>query len=128
VDLPHPAAWWRHQVYWDQNTKAARPFGFAATVLTRSVPFALVFALARLLDPLGLWVLAGAVALRLASAAIVLRVALRDREGLASLAWLPLRDIAALASWMLALTKRSFVWRGERFGLTAGGRIVPRRV
>ncbi|MCI0568898.1 MAG: glycosyltransferase, partial [Acidobacteria bacterium] len=41
VDLASLKQWWGHQVYWDQNTRAARPGGFFATVLTRSVPFAL---------------------------------------------------------------------------------------
>jgi ceramide glucosyltransferase len=39
---------------------------------------------------------------------------------------LPFRDCLALVSWALALVKRSFVWKGLRFGLTRDGRIVPR--
>lgn len=128
VNLVDWSTWWSHQVYWDQNTKAARPYGFAATVLTRSVPFALAFAAVRLFDPLGLWVLAAATAIRLVGSGVVLGHVLRDREGLASLALLPFRDITGLASWLFALSQRSFIWRGERFGLTRGGRIVPREV
>ena len=37
-----------------------------------------------------------------------------------------LRDLLALASWYIALTRRTFVWRGHRFGLTKDGKIVPR--
>jgi ceramide glucosyltransferase len=51
---------------------------------------------------------------------------LKDREGLRALWLLPFRDLLALASWYLAITRRSFVWRGNRFGLTRDGRIVPR--
>ena len=70
-------------------------------------------------------VFAGAVGVRLITAAMTARM-LNDREGLRALWLLPLRDLLALASWYLALTRRSFVWRGNRFGLTRDGRIVPR--
>ena len=127
VDLKSPLEWWHHLVYWDQNTRAARPGGFLATVLTRSVPFALLFALYNGFDARGLGVLAAALAARLATTAFSLAVGMQDREGLRSLAWLPVRDIAALASWVAALCKRSFVWRGLEFGLSRDGRIVSRR-
>ena len=125
VDFPDARRWWNHQVYWDQNTKAANPLGFFLTILTRSVPFAVAFALVRGGDALGLSVLAAATAVRLGSAAAFLGAFLRDREGLKALWLLPLRDTLALASWYLAFTRRSFVWRGHRFGLTRNGRIVP---
>jgi ceramide glucosyltransferase len=126
VDLKTFSQWWGHQLYWDQTTKAARPTGFLATVITRAVPFALVYAALRLFDPLGLTILAAATAIRLATAACVLWFALADREGLRALWLLPVRDIFGLASWALALTKRDFIWRGNRFGLERDGRIVPR--
>jgi ceramide glucosyltransferase len=128
MDFARPSRWWGHQVYWDQNTRAARPIGFTATVLTRSVPFGLLFAAVRGFDPLGLSVLAAVLAIRLGAAALILSRALRDREGLRSLYLLPLRDLAGLASWALALTRKSFVWRGLEFGLTRDGRIVPREL
>lgn len=127
VDLNRPEAWWNHQVYWDQNTKAARPVGFAATVLTRSLPFALIIALVNGFSLFGSGLLAGAVTIRVGTAAIILGRGLGDREGLRSLALLPLRDVVGLASWLMALTKRHFVWRGLEFGLTRDGRIVPRQ-
>jgi len=126
IDLERPGQWWSHQVYWDQNTRAARPKGFAATILIKAVPFALVFAVLRGLDPLGLQVLGVALAIRLVTAAAqFLRIG--DREGLRYLHWLPLRDVAGLVSWIVAICKRSFVWRDIRFGLTRDGRIVPRQ-
>ncbi len=124
VDLHTPAQWWTHQTYWDQNTRAARPAGFFATVLVRSVPFALLFALVRMGDPLGLAVLGTAVLVRMATAAAMLGWGFRDREGLASLALLPLRDVAGLLSWLLAFTKRTVVWRGAEFILTSDGRLL----
>jgi ceramide glucosyltransferase len=128
VDLSSPAVGWRHQLYWDQHTRAARPVGFFATVFTRALPFALLFALLRLFDAEGLGVLAAALAIRLATAGFILGYVINDREGLGSLMWLPLRDVLGLVSWWFALFKRSFVWRGLEFQLTRDGRILPRRV
>jgi ceramide glucosyltransferase len=126
VDLKRPSQWWSHQVYWDQNTKAARPFAFLATAIIRSIPFALFFAVVRLGDLLGLKVLAAAILIRLATAAYILCRGLQDREGLRSLWLLPLRDLASLVSWLLAFTKRTTIWRGSEFILTRDGRLVNR--
>jgi ceramide glucosyltransferase len=126
VDLKTPAQWWSHQVYWDQNTRAARPWAFFATVVIRSTPFAILFALARFCDPLGLGVLAGALVLRMATAALILGWGFGDREGVKSIGLLPARDILSLASWFLAFAKRTTVWRGSQFTLTRDGRLVAR--
>jgi ceramide glucosyltransferase len=126
VDLDSAKSWWRHQIYWDQNTRAARPVGFAASVLTRAVPFALLYAALRLFDPLGLLILLAAIAVRLGTAAGN-ALLLRDRATLRALWLLPLRDLAGLLFWVLAMGKRTFVWRGYGFELARGGRIVPRR-
>jgi len=124
VDLPDAEAWWRHQLYWDKNTRFARPKGFFATLIVRPVPFALLFAAWRLFDPLGFGVLAATVALRLATSAGMLAL-LRDREGFRHLPWLVVRDLAGLAIWVLALRRGTVVWRGQRFELSADGRMCP---
>jgi ceramide glucosyltransferase len=126
VDLGSFSQWWGHQLYWDQNTRVINPAGFFATVVIRAVPFAILYALLRRFDLLGLDVLALAVGIRLASAAFLLANVLRDREGLASLWLLPIRDVFGLIVWLVANFKRDFEHRGKRFGLAAGGRIVPR--
>jgi len=125
VDLKDPFQWWNHQIYWDQNTRAARPIGFLASILIRSVPFSLFFAAFHSGDAVGLMVLGGAIGLRLATAAVILRWGLRDKDGLKSIALLPFRDITALFSWFLAFTKKTVTWRGAKFFLTRDGRLVP---
>ena len=126
VDLKSPSQWWNHQVYWDQNTRAARPGAFFATVLIRSIPFALLYALVRQFDQTGLAILGGALLVRLMTAGLIMGWALGDREGLRNLPLLIPRDLAALASWLLAFTKRTTVWRGAQFTLTRDGRLVAR--
>jgi len=126
VDLKSPAQWWSHMVYWDQNTRAARPWAFFATAVIRSTPFAILYALARLCDPVGLCVLAGALILRMATSAVILGWGLGDGEGVKSIGLLPARDVLSLASWFLAFAKRTTVWRGSQFTLTRDGRLVAR--
>ena len=125
VSLASVREWWRHQLYWDQNTRFARPKGFIATVLLKSVPFSVLFAAARGFDSTGLLVAAGTLAARLAATGWNLTM-IGDREGLRSLWLLPLRDLAGLVTWVLALTKRHVVWRGVEFDLTRDGRLTPR--
>jgi ceramide glucosyltransferase len=127
VDLEGVSQWWTHQVYWDQNTRAARPFAFFATALIRSVPFALLYAVMLMGAARGWLVFAGALLIRMAASAFVLGWGLRDREGLRSLWLLPFRDVAALFSWLLAFTQSTTTWRGAEFTLTRDGRLLPRR-
>ncbi len=124
IDLKSASQWWDHQVYWDQNHRAAKPFPYFSTVLIRAIPFALLIAAARLFDPLGLYLLAAAVAVRLVCAAAILRWGIGDREGLRCLYLLPFRDLAGFYSWLLAYTKRTTIWRGNRFIVTGDGRLV----
>ncbi|MGH8615425.1 MAG: bacteriohopanetetrol glucosamine biosynthesis glycosyltransferase HpnI [Gammaproteobacteria bacterium] len=125
VDLPDWRRWWTHQVYWDQNTRLARPSAFLATCLIRSVPFALVFALLRLFDPIGLAALSTAVAVRIITAAMLLKWGFKEEARLRTLALLPFRDILGLITWALSFTQQTVIWRGAKFQLTRGGRMVP---
>jgi ceramide glucosyltransferase len=125
VDLKDLSQWWNHQVCWDQKTRAAKPAGFFASIVTRSFPFALLFAASRMGDTLGLAILIGVLGLRLATAAVMMVWGFRDREGVKSLALLPLRDLAALVSWVLAFTKKTVIWRSSEFILTRDGRLRP---
>jgi ceramide glucosyltransferase len=122
VSLESPSRWWGHLVYWDKINRTVNPAGVFAAVILKAIPFAILFALARLFDPFGLGVLALAVAVRLAVSAAFLH-GIGDRA-LGSLALLPLRDVAGLVSWALAFTRRTAVWRGARYTLTSDRRMV----
>lgn len=124
VDLKTASQWWSHQVYWDQNNRAARPGAFLSTVVIKPVPFAVLFAILQLGDTVGLSVLAATLAVRMLTTAGMMHLYSADREGLHSLPWLPIRDIAALLSWVLALMKKTTMWRGKIFVLTRDGRLV----
>ena len=120
VDLSGWRAWWRHQVYWDQNTRAASPVGFFFTWLVRGVPLAAFYSLTRGLFALEVLLLT--IVFRLACAAFSC-VCLGDREGLRALWLLPLRDLAGAATWAASFLQRKVYWKGRVFVLV-GSRLV----
>ena len=124
VDLKTRSDWWKHQVYWDQNTRAARPLAYFCTLLIRAVPCALIFASLNPADLSGWLVLAGTIAVRMATAGLVMGLGLDDREGVRALWWLPVRDVAGMVSWLLSFLWRKTTWRGTEFVLTADGRLA----
>jgi ceramide glucosyltransferase len=120
VDLPRPSVWWRHQVYWEQNTRVANPVGFFFTWLVRGVPFAGLYALS---GGLGCWlVLAATLTVRLGTT-VVTSTLLGDREGIRRLWLLPLRDAAGLFVWLASFLGRRVHWRGRVFVLSGNGMI-----
>jgi ceramide glucosyltransferase len=120
VDLPRSSVWWRHQVYWEQNTRVANPVGFFFTWLVRGVPFAGLYALT---GDAGCWlVLTVTLAVRLGTT-VVTSTLLGDREGIRRLWLLPLRDIAGLFVWLASFVGRKVHWRGRVFVLSGNGMI-----
>ncbi len=129
VDLPGFRSWFDHQVYWDQNTRAARPHAFFYTILLKGIPFAMLLAAINGFAPWALAVLAGVVGVRLMTSAAVLGI-IDDRVGLRSLHLLPFRDFVALATWFLSITKNHTIWKDRLFKLQQGrlvevGLITP---
>ena len=120
VDLPRPSLWWRHQVYWDQNTRVASPVGFFFTWLVRGVPFAVLYACCG--GPEWWLVLAATLAVRLGTT-VATGALLGDREGIRRLWLLPLRDTASLFVWLASLIGRKVYWRGRVFVLSGNEMI-----
>jgi len=123
VDLSGWRPWWRHQVYWDQNTRAANPVGFFFTCLVRGIPLAVLYCFAMLPhDLLELELLLATVAIRLATSAVTC-LYLGDREGLRTLWLLPVRDLTGAATWAASFLQREVHWKGRVFTLS-GNRLV----
>jgi ceramide glucosyltransferase len=123
VDLSGWRPWWRHQVYWDQNTRAACPIGFFFTWLVRGVPLAVIYTLAAMsVGLVEIELLLATIAIRMVSAASSC-LYLGDREGLRTLWLLPLRDLTGAASWAASFLQRRIYWKGRVFTLV-GNRLV----
>jgi ceramide glucosyltransferase len=125
IDLRSAAQWWQKMNYWDQNTRVARPGVFAASLLLRIIPLALLLAVLRGFDSISLDVLGGAIVLRISAAAMVLGVALQDVRSLRSIWLIPFKDVLSLFWFAHAYVNRTVVWRGAKLGLTRDGRFIP---
>jgi ceramide glucosyltransferase len=120
VDLPRASVWWRHQVYWEQNTRVANPVGYFFTWLVRGIPFAGLYVLSG--GAAGWLVLAVTLAVRLCTTAVTSSL-LGDREGIRRSWLLPLRDTVGLFVWVASFIGRKVHWRGRVFVLSGNGMI-----
>lgn len=112
----------RHEFRWMRTIRAAQPAGFSGSILTYPLPLACAYALlSRSLA--GASVAAGVFALRLLQQAEAQRTFAPEVRS--SPALLPLRDLLSLALWGAAWAGSGVLWRGERFGVQAGGRLRP---
>jgi ceramide glucosyltransferase len=113
-----------HQLRWGRSTRDSRPAGYMGMVLTFGVPWAL---LAVIVSWGGTWCL-GLLGLALAARyGVVWSVGWKViRDGQLKRLWLlvPVRDLAALVLWVLSLSGRTIVWRGDEFRLDKG-RLRP---
>ncbi len=116
-----------HQLRWARAIRDARPTGYLGLLFTFGLFWAL---LALLTSRAALWAWAACVItlfLRYAVAFVVAGSVLEDRQSL-RFSWLiPLRDLLAVAVWILSLAGHTVTWRGDRFYLRNGKltRIPP---
>ena len=110
-----------HELRWARTIRAMRPIGFAGSIVTYPLPFAL---LAALLRP-------APATVALACASLALRALVHD-EARATFApgsprryaLLLLRDTLGIAVWLGAFTGRRVRWRSDAFGIEAAGRMA----
>jgi hypothetical protein len=77
------------------------------------------------MDALGLSVLLASFTLRMAQAAITLRVALNDRAWLRSIWLVPVKDVLSVLWYARAIFTRTVSWRGVELALTRDGQFIP---
>ena len=116
------------QARWMQSTRYSRPKGHFGTGLTFAVPFGILglIAAAALGQPaLGASLLAWSLLNRILQSVVIGYVVIGDPRAL-SLCWLyPLRDLLGFIVWLGSYCGgSSFLWRGELYRFTPGGRIV----
>jgi ceramide glucosyltransferase len=124
VETAVPAYKWRgfvdHQLRWLRTVRDARPGGYVGLLFVHGLAWALLNVIASGLSPLSLWLLAMSLFLRLGLAMTVGAEVLGDRQVLAYLWLLPLRDAVAMGLWVAGFAGNTIVWRGERFVLRDG--------
>ncbi len=117
-----------HQLRWMKSSRYSRPQGHVGTGLTFAMPFGLLGLVAGWLAgnwALGLGLLAAAYANRVIQSLAVGWGVTRDRNS-ALYCWLyPVRDLLGFILWCGSFSGSEVHWRGERYRLISGGRMVP---
>jgi len=116
-----------HQVRWMKSTRFSRPKGHIGSGLTFALPFGLLALLAGLLShhaALGWclfgWTVCNRVLLSIAAGWGVVRDRFAWRD-----CWLyPVRDLLGFGLWVASFVGTTIVWRGERYRLRPGGKMV----
>jgi ceramide glucosyltransferase len=111
-----------HQLRWARTVRDSRRWGYTGLIFTHLLPLAAANVLASGASLLSILLLGLAFFLRLGVAMQVGAGVLADRQVLANLWLLPLRDAAGFAVWVWSFAGNTIVWRGERF-LLKGGRL-----
>lgn len=111
---------WLHHLRWQRTVLAARPRGFAGSLVTYTVPLAVLSALL-IRTPIAMAMLAAAVDLRLL-------VHAESRKTFApeirSSPWLiPASDAFSFATWFASFFGREITWRDRRFSIEPGGKL-----
>jgi ceramide glucosyltransferase len=113
---------WSHELRWARTLRAVSPSGYAGTVITHPLPFALFGAWLSGLATLGAGSIAAAIACRL-----VLQLQV-DHTLQVSMGrwWLgPARDLLAFSVYVASFFVDVVSWRGKRYKVRADGTLVP---
>ena len=108
---------------WAKTTRSCRPAGYAGSVITHGLPFALLFLGASRFTEIGWLLLAITLALRFLTMAWITGRYTRDFAALRCLPLLPLSDLFNFGLYISSFCGNRLVWRGETFRLLSGGRI-----
>ena len=112
----------RHELRWARTIRAIDPKGFAGSVVTHPLPFALLFAAVSGFGPVGWLVVALALACRLA----VMYEVDRAFPGVSHDRWLlPLRDVLSLIIFAASFFVAVVSWRGQRYRVGTDGTLTP---
>jgi ceramide glucosyltransferase len=111
---------WRHELRWARTIRSVDPAGYAGSLVTHPLAWALIAAAAGA-PAFG----TGIGALAIASRIVLLR-AIRRNFGLAAPPYwlLPIRDLLSSAVFVWSFYGRNLTWRGRSYQLRANGRLT----
>ncbi len=115
----------KHQIRWARGIRACRPAGHAASIVTHTLPIALLNVAANGGSFLSLVLLGLAAAARFTSAWTVGVKILGDATTKENLHLLPLRDGFALFIWCMSIWGSEVEWRGKRYQIVEDGKMQP---
>jgi ceramide glucosyltransferase len=115
----------RRQLRWARGDRAARPWGHLGLIFTHGIVMSLVFLLATKGSMVGWLMLSVTWLARLAMAWVIGVRYLHDQAAQKFLWLVPLRDLIGFALWCCSFVGRTIDWRGQRFRVCPGGKLMP---
>jgi len=120
---------WERHMRWTEGTRYSRPLGHAGTALIYAMPYGILgFLAAAGLGHMavGAVLLGAAIANRMIESWAIGWGVVRDPVARRR-PWLyPLRDLLGVVEWCASYMSGKIMWRGSRYDLVKGGRLVPR--
>ena len=118
------AAMWARRLRWARTVRACRPAGYAGSLVTHGTALGLLFLIASRFHPYGWAVFGLTLLLRYATVLAVVLVCTRDPNPRRFWYLLPLSDLLQAVLFALSFFGNTVLWRGQRFRLLPGGKIV----
>jgi len=125
VDSERWLDFFKHQIRWGRTTRACRPAGYAGLIVTHGVATSFLFMLATGGSRLGWSVMAATWAIRIMMGLVVGALYLKDRAVTRYFWLMPARDLITFALWLYTFVGNKIEWRGKRFKLAKGGKLIP---
>lgn len=123
--LPHRtiSETFQQQLRWARTIRACSPRGYPGLLFAFGAPLALIAVVFDPISTLAISVLCAALLARWIAAGAAGALVCGDRLVLKTFWLLPLRDLIALAIWLVSFLGNEVVWRRNRFRLEANGKL-----
>lgn len=118
---PSIAALFLHELRWARTIRTVRPVGYAGTIVTMPLPWAVAVLLASRFSPAGWLALGVAFALRSS-----MQLAVRWKfhlEGASPFWWIPVRELMSVSVWCASHMGQGVLWKRNRFRVSTDGRL-----
>ncbi len=117
-------AMWSRRLRWARTLRVCRPVGYAGAFITYGFTLGLLFLISLGFSPMG-WLVFGVITtVRIATSLTITLRYTGDRSVLRFLPLLPISDLIGMSLYVLSFCGSHILWRGERFRLMSGGRLV----
>lgn len=113
---------WQRELRWGRTIRAARPAGYAGTLVTNLLPFAIAYAFLCRRPIAGIMAVTAAALSRATLHKEARKTFAPYTQANPSL--IPVRDALTLGVWCATFLGRGVAWRGDRYSTTADGRMV----
>ena len=115
----------RHRLRWERSSRRSRPAGYLGQLFMHTIPLALLtWAAAPPGRALAFALVLGSLGMRWLLAWVTCRGVLHDRDYRRDWWLLPLQDLLSFAIWLWAFFGREIEWRGARFRVLRGGKLL----